>query len=162
MSEVQPFVSWSHRHGKRGGSARMVDAIRWKRDGDGVVTLTIDDPHQRVNTLNANFTESFVSTLDRLERERDGISGVILRSGKDSFLAGADLKRLLAVQPADRDAFVADVQVRKSRMRRLETLGRPVVAVLTGPAFGGGFELALSCHRRLAVRHGRASVGLPE
>ena len=140
----------------------MADAIRWNRDSDGVVTLTIDDPDQRVNTLNANFTESFASTLDRLERERVGISGVILRSGKDSFLAGADLKRLLAVQPADRDAFVADVQLRKSRMRRLETLGRPVVAVLTGPAFGGGFELALSCHRRIAVRDRRVSVGLPE
>jgi len=48
----------------------MADAIRWNRDSDGVVTLTIDDPDQRVNTLNANFTESFASTLDRLERER--------------------------------------------------------------------------------------------
>jgi enoyl-CoA hydratase/carnithine racemase len=139
----------------------VADAIAWSCDDDGIVTLTIDDPDQRVNTLNANFTESFANALDRLERERAGISGVIVRSGKDSFLAGADLRRLIDVQAAQRDAFVADVQLRKSRMRRLETLGRPVVAVLTGPALGGGCELALSCHRRIAVRD-RASVGLPE
>src|SRR6478735_6576858 len=78
------------------------DAIMWRRDDHEIVTLTIDDPDQRVNTLNRSFTESFASVLDRLERERDRIRGVILRSGKDSFLAGADLKRLMAVRASDR------------------------------------------------------------
>jgi enoyl-CoA hydratase/carnithine racemase len=137
-------------------------AIRWEQDADGVVTLTMDDPTQRVNTLNALFAESLGAALGRLERERDAVTGVIVRSAKPSFLAGGDLNRLAAVQPSDRAEFLADLQQRKSRTRRLERLGRPVVAVLAGAALGGGLELALACHHRIAVDDPRVVVGLPE
>jgi enoyl-CoA hydratase/carnithine racemase len=137
-------------------------AIRFDRDCDGIVTVTLDDPTQRVNTLNALFADSFAAVVDRLEAERDVIVGVIVRSAKSSFLAGGDLNRLAAVQPEDRAGFLADLELRKSRTRRLERLGRPVVAVLAGAALGGGLELALACHRRIAVDHPRVVVGLPE
>ncbi|MFC9223800.1 enoyl-CoA hydratase/isomerase family protein [Streptomyces hygroscopicus] len=132
------------------------------RDGHGVVTLTMDDRAQRVNTLNERFTSDFACVIDRLEKEVESITGVIIRSAKSSFLAGGDLKRLMAVEPRGRDAFLADLQLRKSRMRRLEWLGRPVVALIEGAALGGGLELALACHRRIAVRSPKTVVGLPE
>jgi enoyl-CoA hydratase/carnithine racemase len=142
------------------GSAES--AIRWQRHRDGVVILTMDDPAQRVNTFNEAFTWSLATVIDRLEAERDTIAGVILTSAKSTFFAGGDLNRLLAVAPAQRQAFLDDLNDRKSRLRRLETLGRPVVAVLAGAALGGGLELALTCHYRIAADTPRAVVGLPE
>jgi 3-hydroxyacyl-CoA dehydrogenase/enoyl-CoA hydratase/3-hydroxybutyryl-CoA epimerase len=136
--------------------------IRWGQDGDGIVTLTIDDPAQRVNTLNERFTRSFAAAVDRLYTERHSITGVVLTSGKPSFLAGGDLRDLFAVAPAARDEFLASLIARKARTRRLELLGRPVVAVVSGAVLGGGFELALACHHRIAVTSPRMVVGLPE
>jgi hypothetical protein len=136
--------------------------IRWGRDGDGIVTLTIDDPAQRVNTLNERFTRSFAAAVDRLYAERDSITGVVLTSGKPSFLAGGDLRDLFAVEPAARDEFLASLIARKTRTRRLEQFARPVVAVVSGAVLGGGFELALACHHRIAVTGPRMVVGLPE
>jgi 3-hydroxyacyl-CoA dehydrogenase/enoyl-CoA hydratase/3-hydroxybutyryl-CoA epimerase len=136
--------------------------IRWGRDADGIVTLTIDDPAQRVNTLNERFTRSFAAAVDRLYAERDSITGVVLTSGKPSFLAGGDLRDLFAVEPAARDEFLASLIARKARTRRLELLGRPVAAVVSGAVLGGGFELALACHHRIAVTGPRMVMGLPE
>ncbi|NGP08315.1 enoyl-CoA hydratase/isomerase family protein [Rhodococcus sp. 14C212] len=135
-------------------------AVRWERDSNGVVTLTLDDPTQPVNTLNDHFVHAFAEAIDHLESERDSISGVIVRSAKSSFLAGGDLKRLVRV--ADRDDFLTDLQIRKARLRRLERFGRPVVAMLEGSALGGGLELALACHHRVAVRNPKTRIGLPE
>lgn len=140
------------------------DVIRWERDDTGVVTLTMDDPEQRVNTLNERFTAAFADLVDRLETERDGpgLTGVVLRSAKSSFLAGGDINRLVAVTDEERRAFQDDLDVRKSRTRRLERLGRPVVALLEGAALGGGLELALCCHHRVGIDSPRVVVGLPE
>jgi enoyl-CoA hydratase/carnithine racemase len=137
-------------------------AIRWRRDDHGIVTLTIDDPSQRVNTLNDLFARSFAAVVDRLEAELADVTGVIVTSAKSSFLAGGDLKRLFAIEPSGRQQFLDDLTVRKARMRRFETLGRPVVAILAGAALGGGLELALVCHHRIAVDNERVSIGLPE
>jgi len=140
----------------------MSSPIRWEQDGDGVVTLVLDDPQQRVNTMNDAFMQALFSTVERLESQIESISGVILRSGKRSFLAGGDLNRLFAVDLRDKDEFAAGLNERKSFTSRLELLGRPVVALLAGPALGGGLELALCCHHRIAVDNGRTTVGLPE
>jgi 3-hydroxyacyl-CoA dehydrogenase/enoyl-CoA hydratase/3-hydroxybutyryl-CoA epimerase len=69
-------------------------AIRWTRDDDGVVILTIDDPAASVNTMNDAYTRSMEASVARLEAERDSITGVILASGKKSFFAGGDLNIL--------------------------------------------------------------------
>jgi enoyl-CoA hydratase/carnithine racemase len=139
-----------------------VSTIRWESDDRGVVTVVLDDPEQRVNTLNERFAADLAALVDWLEAERDQVRGVVLTSAKPSFLAGGDLHRLLAVDHDGRDAFLADLEGRKSRTRRLEQLGRPVVAVLEGAALGGGLELALACHHRIAVRSPAVVVGLPE
>jgi len=137
-------------------------SIRWEQGEDGIVVLTIDDPTQSVNTMNDTYRRSMAATVDRLEAERDSIVGVIVTSGKKTFFAGADLGDLIRVerdQAADLFAMLTEV---KSQLRRLETLGKPVVAAMGGTALGGGLEIALACHHRIAVDDPKAQFGLPE
>ncbi|MGJ7565938.1 3-hydroxyacyl-CoA dehydrogenase NAD-binding domain-containing protein [Variovorax sp. GB1R11] len=137
-------------------------AITFDKDGTGVVTLTIDMPGQATNTMNGVFRQALGGAVERLEAEREGIAGVILTSGKKTFFAGGDLNDLLAVGPDDGQAVFDRAMAMKAMMRRLEKLGRPVVAALNGTALGGGFELALACHARFALDDPKLDLGLPE
>lgn len=147
-------------NGSSTGTTRA--AIRWGDDYGGIVTLTLDAPDQGVNTLTADFVRDFGMVVNRLEREREVITGVIIRSAKSTFMAGGDLNRLVAAEPSMQSEFYDDLEHRKSLTRRLESLGRPVVALIEGSALGGGLELALACHHRIAVASSRTVVGLPE
>jgi 3-hydroxyacyl-CoA dehydrogenase/enoyl-CoA hydratase/3-hydroxybutyryl-CoA epimerase len=140
----------------------MTETITWDKGADGVVTLTLDDPNQRANTMNDDFRSSLSSTVDRLYDEKDSITGVIITSGKDTFFAGGDLKLLSQVNDANAAEFAAGVTKIKSDLRRLETLGKPVVAALNGAALGGGLEIALSCHHRVALDNPKSQFGFPE
>jgi 3-hydroxyacyl-CoA dehydrogenase / enoyl-CoA hydratase / 3-hydroxybutyryl-CoA epimerase len=136
--------------------------IRWERDGEGVVTLVIDDPAQSANTMNAAFTDSLEAVVDRLEAERETILGVVVTSAKKTFFAGGDLRDLIRATPEQAaDVFAATMRL-KRLLRRLETLGRPVVAAVNGAALGGGYEIALACHHRVALDHPGTRIGLPE
>ncbi|MFD7137668.1 3-hydroxyacyl-CoA dehydrogenase NAD-binding domain-containing protein [Streptomyces sp. NPDC059894] len=136
--------------------------IRWEESDDHVVTLVLDDPGQSANTMNAAFIDSLDAVVDRLESRRDDIKGVILTSAKKSFFAGGDLRDLIAVTPATAGrSFEAGMRIKRA-LRRLETLGKPVVAAVNGAALGGGYELALACHHRIVLDHPAARVGLPE
>ncbi|MHA3701500.1 3-hydroxyacyl-CoA dehydrogenase NAD-binding domain-containing protein [Jatrophihabitans sp. YIM 134969] len=143
-------------------TAPEAGTIRWDRDADGVVTLTLDDPSQRANTMNAAFQESLGATVDRLEAEKDSVTGVVVTSAKSTFFAGGDLRLLSQVTVENQDEFAAGVEQMKGRLRRLETLGRPVVAALNGSALGGGLEIALACHHRVALADPKARFGFPE
>ena len=68
--------------------------IRWDRDEDGIVVLTLDDPNQSANTMNAAYKASMSATVDRLEAEKDEIAGVVITSAKKTFFAGGDLNDL--------------------------------------------------------------------
>jgi 3-hydroxyacyl-CoA dehydrogenase / enoyl-CoA hydratase / 3-hydroxybutyryl-CoA epimerase len=136
--------------------------IRWESDGDGVVVLTMDHPQQSANTMDAAYVASMAATVDRLEAERDNITGVILTSAKKAFFAGADLNELATVTQDHAADFFALAQKIKADLRRLETLGGPVVAAINGSALGGGLEIALACHRRIAVAAPGVEIGLPE
>ncbi|MCL1961514.1 MAG: 3-hydroxyacyl-CoA dehydrogenase NAD-binding domain-containing protein [Desulfovibrionaceae bacterium] len=140
----------------------MQDPIRYERAADGIVTLTFDAPGQSVNTLTDAMRECFARCVDRLHAEKDTLSGVILASAKTTFFAGGDLNRLYKLQSADAPALFETTERIKRTLRRLETLGRPVVAALSGTALGGGFEIALACHRRIALDQPKALFGLPE
>ncbi|GGN19563.1 3-hydroxyacyl-CoA dehydrogenase/enoyl-CoA hydratase/3-hydroxybutyryl-CoA epimerase [Actinoplanes campanulatus] len=140
----------------------MTDTIRYDRGDDGIVVLTLDDPRRGANTMNDAYVASMEATVSRLEAERDQITGVIITSAKNSWFAGGDLDQLGSV-PADRGQDVFDLSTRvKGQLRRLETLGKPVVAAINGSALGGGLELALSCHRRIALNNPKTEIGLPE
>jgi 3-hydroxyacyl-CoA dehydrogenase / enoyl-CoA hydratase / 3-hydroxybutyryl-CoA epimerase len=137
-------------------------AITWNRDDDGIVTLTIDDPGHSVNTMNALYLESLRRSVGRLVAEKETIKGVIITSGKKTFFAGADLTVLIEAEPEHAKAIFDSVEETKRHLRALETLGKPVVAALNGTALGGGFEIALACHRRIAIDDPKSEFGLPE
>ena len=137
----------------------MIDYVR---DDEGIVTLTMDDPTAGANTMNELFMRSFAATVERLAAEREDVTGVVLTSAKTTFFAGGNLTDLQAVTPEAAEEFFAGVEAMKASMRRLERLGRPVVACINGAALGGGLELALACHHRIAVDDPRITIGLPE
>ena len=126
-------------------------AIRYERDAEGIVTLTIDDPNGPVNLMNQAFKTSLKQVVDRLYEEREQVSGVILASAKKTFFAGGDLESLASASPERAEEETAYVNDMKSDMRRLETLGKPVVAAINGAALGGGLEVALVAHYRVAA-----------
>jgi 3-hydroxyacyl-CoA dehydrogenase/enoyl-CoA hydratase/3-hydroxybutyryl-CoA epimerase len=136
-------------------------AIRWDED-DGIVTLTLDDPDQSANTMNALFHESLGRVVDRLVADKARIKGVIITSAKKTFFAGGDLRLLIRATPADAAAMYAGVRTNCGRLRAIETLGVPVVAALNGTAMGGGCEIALACHRRIVIDDPRIEIGQPE
>ncbi|MEV7861803.1 3-hydroxyacyl-CoA dehydrogenase NAD-binding domain-containing protein [Streptomyces hirsutus] len=136
--------------------------IRWEQDDTGVVTLVLDDPNQSANTMNAAFVDSLDAVVDRLESLRDTLKGVVVASAKETFFAGGDLRDLSAVTPETAGrSFEAGMRVKRA-LRRMETLGLPVVAALNGAALGGGYEIALACHHRVVLDRPAARVGLPE
>ena len=137
------------------------DVIRW--DGsDSVVVLTLDDPRQSANTVDTRFVAALGRVLHRLEADRDTITGVVVTSAKKTFLAGGDLTELARVTPDRAAQAYQALELVKSHLRRLERLGRPVVAAINGAALGGGLELALACHHRIAVDDPATRIGLPE
>ncbi len=137
-------------------------AIRYEKDRDAIVVLTIDLPGQSANTLNAAYREAMGETLDRLEAEKDSLAGVIVTSAKKSFFAGADLNELLRAGPESATDVYRQVLQIKRDLRRLEALGKPVVAAINGAALSGGWEICLACHRRIALDDPSLRVGLPE
>lgn len=142
----------------------MTDTMfRWDLDpANAIVTVTMDDPDQGANTMNERFQTELPALLDRLEAEKENLSGVILTSAKPTFFAGGDLKMLSQAQPEQAAEIKAMVEGMKAQLRRLETLGVPVVAAMNGAALGGGLEIALACHHRIAVDAKGSKVGLPE
>ncbi|WP_280472917.1 3-hydroxyacyl-CoA dehydrogenase NAD-binding domain-containing protein [Nocardia asiatica] len=136
--------------------------IGWEQDSDGIVVLTMDDPNQGANTMNELYKKSMTATVDRLEAEKDSITGVVLTSAKKTFFAGGDLKNMMKVGPDDAQALMDELAEIKSALRRLEQLGKPVVAAINGAALGGGLEIALATHHRIAADVPGSQIGLPE
>jgi 3-hydroxyacyl-CoA dehydrogenase/enoyl-CoA hydratase/3-hydroxybutyryl-CoA epimerase len=136
--------------------------IRYERGDDGIVVLTLDDPNQSANTMNAAYAASMGATVERLEAEKDEIKGVVLTSAKKTFFAGGDLNDLKQVRPEHATELAEGLRVVKGQLRRLETLGVPVVAAINGAALGGGLEIALATHHRIAVDDSKVKLGFPE
>ncbi|MEL0619668.1 3-hydroxyacyl-CoA dehydrogenase NAD-binding domain-containing protein [Psychrobacter proteolyticus] len=128
-------------------------------DDDGIVTVTIDQSKRKMNVIGDGFTESFATMVDSFIND-DAATGLILTSAKETFVVGADIDQLNQIKTAEQ-AFSLTEEL-KGSLRKLETSGKPVVAAMTGTALGGGLELALACHYRIAIDTPKTKLGLPE
>ncbi|QRG07787.1 enoyl-CoA hydratase/isomerase family protein [Xanthobacter dioxanivorans] len=132
-------------------------------DQDGIALVTIDMPGRSMNVIDWPMLDALDAAARRLVADA-AVTGIVFTSGKGAFIAGADLAimedlsgpGLTAGETAQRAGRMGDV------FRRIETCGKPVVAAAPGTALGGGFELMLACHHRIAADTPKAVFGLPE
>ena len=129
---------------------------------DGIATITFDEPGSPVNTMCLDWQHDMTEVTAQVVKDKDTIRGIILGSGKSTFFAGADLKATMRLQPQDAPTVFKEIEQLKKNFRTLETLGKPVVACLNGSALGGGFEVALVAHHRLALDDRKIQFGFPE
>ena len=137
-----------------------MSGFNYEKDASGVVTVTMD-MEGPVNSMSSAFLPLLRETVEKLESESE-LTGVVLTSAKKTFFAGGDLNSLNQVTPETAETFFNEAQAIKADLRRLEKLGKPVVAAINGAALGGGFELALSCHYRIAWDNKAVQLGFPE
>jgi 3-hydroxyacyl-CoA dehydrogenase / enoyl-CoA hydratase / 3-hydroxybutyryl-CoA epimerase len=142
-------------------------------DADGIALVTWNMPGRSMNVIDAKVMEELAAIVERVADEA-GIKGAVLTSGKDAFCAGADLTMLEAQSRTFTDLLKSQGEEAANKRlfeegrklsviaRRIETSGKPWVAALNGTAMGGGFELALACHHRIASENDKTRLGLPE
>jgi|GEM_PF-68084 len=145
-----------------------MEYIRLEKDADGIVELIFDQPGKSVNTMGFEYIEAMQKAVTQLETmvAKDEIKGVYLRSGKKTFFGGGDLTSLVEMptelteeEAAEKYQSILDA---KRPLRKLETLGVPVAVGINGAALGGGYEICLACHHRVALNAKGVEVGLPE
>lgn len=140
---------------------------------DGIALVTWDMPGRSMNVIDAAVTAELAGIVEEITAD-PAVKGAVVTSGKESFCAGADLALLQSLGRVFADVAAAEGEeaanarlFEESRKwsqlcRRIETGGKPWVAAVNGTAAGGGFELALACHHRVAAAHARTRLGLPE
>lgn len=137
-----------------------MQVIQCHKDSNAIVHLIFDRPDSSANLMDAHFAANFAETVAKLQTEE--YVGVILRSAKKSFFSGGDLSMLAKVDRENASQVFDMLEQIKASMRALETSGKPVVACINGAAMGGGWELALACHHRIALEDEGLKMGLPE
>lgn len=137
-------------------------AVRYDKDADGIVVLTIDDPTASANTMNQLYVESMKAAVDRLYAEVEDVTGVVIASAKKTFFAGGNLDDMSKATKENAAEIFAMAEGLKADLRRLETYPRPVASAINGAALGGGLEIALATNHRVAYDHPSVQIGLPE
>ncbi|MDF2465144.1 MAG: 3-hydroxyacyl-CoA dehydrogenase [Ramlibacter sp.] len=129
---------------------------------DGIATITFDEEGSQVNTMCAQWQRDLTEVTAQVVKDKEAIKGILLASNKSTFFAGADLKGTMRLKPSDAPQVFREIEETKRCFRTLETLGKPVVSCLNGTALGGGWEVALVGHYRVAVDDPKIQFGLPE
>ena len=141
----------------------MVNTISVEVDGQDIATLLIDLPGRSMNVITLQLIADLDAIVDRVVSD-EAIKAAVITSGKEDFVAGADLMEVVSLY--DDGSPVEERLEKLSRfsavLRRLETCGKPVVGAINGTALGGGLELCLACHYRVAADNPRSLLGLPE
>ena len=127
---------------------------------NGVAMITIDCPNAPVNSLTAELQDDLPALLSIIEGD-DSIKACVLRSDKkNNFVAGADINQLAALTSAEDGAKISAAG--QIMMNKVENLKKPIVAAINGSALGGGAELAMACHYRIASSNPKTILGFPE
>jgi 3-hydroxyacyl-CoA dehydrogenase/enoyl-CoA hydratase/3-hydroxybutyryl-CoA epimerase len=142
-------------------------------DADGIALITWDSPGRSMNIIDLKVMEELGGVIEKVATDA-AIKGAVITSGKDTFCAGADLTMLDMLSREFTDVvreqgeemgmqrLFEDSRKLSQIYRRLETCGKPWVAAINGMTLGGGFELCLACHHRIASDNPKSRVGLPE
>jgi 3-hydroxyacyl-CoA dehydrogenase/enoyl-CoA hydratase/3-hydroxybutyryl-CoA epimerase len=136
------------------------EGLSIEKRGDGVAIVRMDIPGEPMNTLKSDFVDVFTEVFDSLEGDPE-VKAIVFTSGKkDSFIAGADISMLESVKTAEEGERIS--REGHKAMNRIERCPKPVVAAIHGVALGGGLEVALACHGRVASDSSKTQLGLPE
>ena len=140
----------------------MTDAVRYEVK-DGIAHIVLDDPNQSANTMNEAYTSSMAKAVDAYVADvaAGTVMGAVISSAKKTFFAGGDLKLMMQATKDDAQALFDNCEEIKATLRKLETAGKPVASAINGAALGGGLEIALATHHRVAAE-GKYKIGLPE
>ncbi|HWI28528.1 MAG TPA: 3-hydroxyacyl-CoA dehydrogenase NAD-binding domain-containing protein [Stellaceae bacterium] len=126
---------------------------------DGIAVVAWNMADRSMNVLNEESVARFAASVEQAIGDA-AVKGVIVTSKKRDFLAGADLTRL--GKASDAASLAASTARFHALLRGMEKSGKPFCAALNGTALGGGYEVALACHRRIAADDPRIRIGLPE
>jgi len=139
------------------------DTLRFDLGDDGIALVTIDVPGTTANVISDALRDDLDALVGHV-RADSTIKGVILTSAKSDFMAGGDLKYMVEAFscPMTREDAFAIATKFQPTLRRIETCGKPFAAAINGPAMGGGLELALACHYRVAADVPSVQLALPE
>jgi enoyl-CoA hydratase/carnithine racemase len=144
----------------------MTDSdVSTELDADGILLARIDMPGRAMNVFSPALMDSLEYLIERMEND-PSVRALVLTSGKPAFLAGADLEMIRMFTEQARSGSTADLNALFGRLgrlfRRLECLPKPVVAAINGLALGGGLEVCMACHARVAANDPSIQLGLPE
>ena len=128
-------------------------------DSEGIATLEWDLPGRSQNVLNEQTMAAFADAAQKALADTS-VKGILVASAKADFIAGGDLDMLL--KATDAQAMSDNLKRWHKLFRTLETTGKPVAAALNGTTLGGGLEVALACHYRVAADNPKARFGFPE
>ncbi len=137
-----------------------MDFLRLEKHEDGIIFAIIDNPGDRINTLSEPVMADIEKVLDQVGTDHFAKALVFISAKKDSFIAGADIKDFDKVsEPGQATEMLTRVH---ALLDRISNLQYPSIAAINGTCLGGGLELALACHFRIATDSGRTLLGLPE
>jgi 3-hydroxyacyl-CoA dehydrogenase/enoyl-CoA hydratase/3-hydroxybutyryl-CoA epimerase len=136
------------------GLDEKMKTINYEIDKDGVVVLTIDVKDRSMNVMTPEFLQDLSDAVDKVAGD-DKVKGAVITSAKESFMAGADLLGLVETfeQRTDAEEVYGWCRGLQQTLRKLETCGKPFAAAINGTALGGGLEVCLACHYRVAANN---------
>ena len=138
--------------------------FKWDQDADGIVTLTWDMPNRTLNVVSSEALTELTKAVEAIAADAN-VKGLVITSAKPGgFSAGADLDQLNSAAGSGGAAYQVNQMLKTvhQAFRRMETCGKPIAAAINGTALGGGYEITLACHYRVAAENPRAQIGLPE
>ena len=141
----------------------MSENIKINIDSDGIAILEMDVQDRPMNVITSDFAKELGERVEQVIND-ESIIGAIITSSKNDFMAGADLKSMLpSLMKLTNASEMVDAVVKSNGVsRNIETSGKPFVAAINGTALGGGLEICLACHHRIAIDRPDAVLGLPE
>ena len=136
------------------------DVLEYSVGDDGIAIVNIHMKNHPTNLFSEDFFRPY-NEIAAMAIQDNSVKGVILTSSHRDFMAGADLRRL-ANPPENKQEMYEGLLGQNRKLREFEKGGKPFVAAINGNALGGGLELALTCHYRVAVKNPKTKIGFPE